>query len=125
MKPFLPYRPMNENQPLALQMEFIPVRRWAVQFAGAVFQEFEFRFHKTHASKIRYESLVGLIEQFDPGIRKGKIAVRFTFVAKGDGVFHGKTMSQAIHLYRQYYRSKLSKMKVPVVYTGREKPSWI
>lgn len=124
MKPSLPYKPMNENQPLALQMVYTPVRKWAFQYAEAVFDEFEFRFGKSHASRIRYSVLASLIERFDPGIVYGRPQVRFTFVAKGDGIFPGQTMSQAVRLYRLYYLSKLSKMKVPAIWTSRSKPIW-
>lgn len=122
---FLPYKPMNENQPLAKQMEFIPVRRWAIEFAGHVFDEFEYRFRKPHASRARYQELLDIIDKYDSNLRVGRLSVRFTFVAKGDGIFPGKTMSQTVRLYRAYYRHKIKTMSVPVVYTGRQPPEWL
>lgn len=125
MRPCLPYSPMCENQPLAKQMSSIPVRRWAFDFAGAVFEEFRFRFGKTHASEERYMKLKAAIAGFDSGMNIGIKAVRFTFVAKGDGVFAGKTMSQAVRLYRLYYKYKVENMAVPAVYTNRDWPDWL
>lgn len=122
---FLPYRPMNENQPLAKQMSSVPVRRWAVKFAGAVFKEFRYRFNKEHASEAKYRHLIDTILNFDPCYEVGTNPVRFTFVAKGDGVFPGQTMSQAVRLYRLYYIHKVETMKVPVVWTGRSMPEWL
>lgn len=124
-RPDLPYSPMNENQPLALQLKYVPVRRWAVQNARAIFDEFTFRFEKTHASEVKYLQLLAAIEKHDKGIEIGLRQVRFTFVPKGEGVYSGKTMSQAILLYRKYFKGKLDVMKVPVVFTKRCQPSWL
>lgn len=121
----LPYKPMNEGQPLAKQMVYSPVRRWANAFAGFCFQEFEYRFGKKHASEQKYEALQKAIACFDAGFKIGCRSVRFTFVAKGDGVFPGKTMSQAIRLYRLYYINKVRVMRVALVYTGRSIPAWL
>ena len=35
-----------------------------------------------------------------------------------------KDLNKAGRLYRLYYLSKLSKMKVPVIWTSRSKPLW-
>ena len=120
MKPSLPYKPMNEWKPTSGPPNGLhPGPEVGIPVCRGVFDEFEFRFGKSHASRIRYYVLASLIERFDPGIVYGRPQVRFTFVVKGDGVFPGQTMSQTVRLYRLYYLSKLSKMKVPVIWTSR------
>lgn len=121
----LPYLPMNQNQPLVKQLSSIPVRRWAYEHAEAAFEEFTYRFQKTHASQEKFEKLRSVIEKYDNGIKIGDSAVRFVFVPKGQGVYWNKTMSQAVLLYRQYYQYKIKTMKARLVYTGRNFPDWL
>lgn len=116
---------MNQNQPLALQMSSYPVRRWAVKNAKAIFDEFQHRFSKVHVSKQKYDKLLVAIEKCDPKIRIGNTAMTFTFVPKGNGVHPGKTMDEAILLYRGYYRQKVVNFKVPVKFTSRQEPCWL
>lgn len=116
---------MNENQPLAKQLSSIPVRKWAIDNAEAVFEEFKFRFGKEHASEVRYRELVRVIQVVDNPVHIGSAPVRFTFVAKGSGVFFGKTMSQALKLYRAYYLHKVKTMLLPAVWTRRDPPEWL
>ena len=122
---YLPYKPMNENQPLAKQFISIPVRRWAIDNAEATFREFQFRFGKEHASAVKFRQLISAIELFDRGVCKGTFPVQFTFVAKDFGIFPGKTLSQAVKLYREYYSYKMRAMLHPPVWTRREKPRFL
>lgn len=124
-RPDLPYSPMNENQPLALQLKYVPVRRWAVQNARAIFDEFTFRFEKTHASEAKYVQLLKAIDKYDPKVRIGVTRTEFTFVPKGRGVYPGKSLEEAVLLYRSYFRLKLREMRMPVVWTKRSQPSWL
>ena len=121
----LPYQPMNQNQPLALQLVSYPVRRWAVQNARAIFDEFEFRFGKKHASEAKYVQLLKAIDKYDPKVRIGTTRTEFTFVPKGRGVYPGKSLEEAVLLYRSYFRLKLQEMRVSVVWTKRSQPSWL
>ena len=121
----LPYQPMNQNQPLALQLTSCPVRRWAVQNARAIFDEFEFRFGKKHASEAKYVQLLKAIDKCDPKVRIGTTRTEFTFVPKGRGVYPGKSLEEAVLLYRSYFRLKLQEMRVPVVWTKRSQPFWL
>lgn len=121
----LPYQPMNQNQPLSLQMTSYPVRRWAIKNARDIFNEFEFRFDKTHASEAKYVQLLNAIDKYDLNVKKGTPRMEFTFVPKGRGVYPGNSIEEAVLLYRSYFRQKLREMRVPVVFTRRSQPFWL
>lgn len=128
----LPYRPFNH--PVVDQFDNPYTRKWAMANADGIFNEFRNRFHKEHASEIKFDVLCDYIFRHDNELfgtfyykyspLKIEAYSTFSFVEKNKGVTTDVPIKDAVKLYRTYYKEKLKTMKVPVTYTNRNRPKW-
>ena len=123
----LPYKPFNH--PVVDQFENPAARLWAVLNADEIFREYSWRFGKDHASQKKFVQLLRYRARYgdnpSPAEATSFSLACFNFVEKGVGVTRGLAMAEAVACYRDYYRRKLAVIKVPVVYTKRQKPDWL
>ena len=106
----------------------------AMANADGIFNEFRNRFHKEHASEIKFDVLCDYIFRHDNELfgtfyykyspLKIEAYSTFSFVEKNKGVTTDVPIKDAVKLYRAYYKEKLKTMKVPITYTNRNRPEW-
>lgn len=123
----LPYKQFNH--PVVEQFDCVATRVWAALNALGIFFEFERRFGKEHASFPKFQKLtkyraVHHDNPFPVG-EASLLRARFSFIEKGVGVVRDLPIEDAVQRYRQYYRTKIRTMRVPVVWTATERPDWL
>ena len=123
----LPYKQFNH--PVGEQFDCVATRVWAALNASVIFIEFERRFGKEHASFPKFQKLTKYrAVHHDNPFPVGEVSLlraRFSFIEKGVGVVRDLSLEDAVQRYRQYYRNKVSTMRVPVVWTDTERPDWL
>ena len=120
----LPYKQFNH--PVVAQFDNEAARFWAVHNATFIFIEFQRRFGKRHASEHKFQQLLEYrIKYHDAPLSIPYRLALFSFVEKGTGVVTCLPIEDAVRRYRQYYRTKIRTMMVPVVWTDTEKPDWL